>query len=105
MISPGPNENLANRSARVDYQPKHKWRETWLDESHQDFAAWEGDLQFGRIFLDLTSLKKGQWIWAINHIPWQRRTIMPHHGWAVDVREASRLVEETYDRLKVLHGR
>lgn len=43
----------------MDYQPKHKWRETWLDESHQDFAAWEGDLQFGRIFLDLTSLNKG----------------------------------------------
>jgi hypothetical protein len=39
-----------------------------------------------------------------NH-PWQRRTIMPHHGWGVDVREASRLVEETYDGLKVLHGR
>jgi hypothetical protein len=25
---------------------------------------------------------------------------MPHHGWTVDVREASRLVEETYDRLE-----
>lgn len=74
------SDQLAQFIEQALHRNKHKWRETWLDESHQDFAAWEGDLQFGRIFLDLTSLKKGQWIWAINHIPWQRRTIMPHHG-------------------------
>jgi len=88
-----------------EYQPKYKWRETWPGEGHQDFAAWDGDLQFGRILLDLTSQRNGQWIWAINHIPWQRQTIMPHHGWAPSAREGSRLVEGIYEKLKRLHGR
>jgi hypothetical protein len=88
-----------------EYRPKYKWRETWPGEGHQDFAAWDEDLQFGRILEDLTSPKRGQWIWAINHIPWQRQIILPHHGWASTPREASRLVEVTYEKVKQLHGR
>ncbi|MEX2695463.1 hypothetical protein [Rhizobium mongolense] len=38
-----------------EYQPKYKWRETWPGEGHQDFVSVDGDLQFGRIYLDLTS--------------------------------------------------
>ncbi|SEI13936.1 hypothetical protein SAMN05216228_10262 [Rhizobium tibeticum] len=89
----------------TEYRPKYKWRETWPGEGHQDFAAWDEDLQFGRILEDRTSPKRGQWIWAINHIPWQRLTILPHHGWAPTAREASRMVEGTYEKVKQLHCR
>jgi len=87
------------------YKPKYKWRETWPGEGHQDFAAWDGDLQFGRISYDSVTLKKGQWRWALTHIPWVKRRDFVHNGWAPDAREASRLVEELYDRVKATHGR
>jgi hypothetical protein len=95
----------------AEYKPRYRWKETWPGETGmdgkplQDFAAWDGELQFGRISLDETSLKKGQWIWAISYIPWTRKAVFPHHGWAPNARDASRLVEETYDKLKQMHGR
>ncbi|APO72523.1 hypothetical protein IE4872_PD02007 (plasmid) [Rhizobium gallicum] len=53
-----------------EYQPKYKWRETWPGEDHQDVVSLDGDLQFGRIYLDLTSGPPArQWRWAINTIP------------------------------------
>jgi hypothetical protein len=87
------------------YQPRYRWRETWPGEGHQDYQAFDGDQSFGRIQLDKTSHTKiGLWKWNITHIPWVRKYIMPHGGWAADAREASRMVEEHYDRLKELHG-
>ncbi|ULJ76255.1 hypothetical protein [Rhizobium gallicum] len=66
-----------------EYQPKYKWRETWPGEDHQDVVSLDGDLQFGRIYLDLTSGSRArQWRWAINTIPWQRQNILPCNGWA-----------------------
>ncbi|MDP9813011.1 hypothetical protein J2W42_005882 [Rhizobium tibeticum] len=53
-----------------EYQPKYRWKRRQV-KGHQDFAAWDGDSEFGRIVLDLTTPRNGQWIWAINHIPWQ----------------------------------
>ncbi|APO69056.1 hypothetical protein IE4872_CH03463 [Rhizobium gallicum] len=43
-----------------EYQPKYKWRETWLGEGHQDIVSLDGDLQFGRIYLDLTSRSRAR---------------------------------------------
>ncbi|WP_455874550.1 hypothetical protein [Rhizobium yanglingense] len=89
-----------------EYQPKYKWRETWPGEDHQDFVSLDGDLQFVRIYLDLTSGSRArQWRWAINTIPWQRQNILPHNGWEPTAREASRKVEELYEQIKWLHGR
>ena len=33
-----------------------------------------------------------------------RRRIMPQQGWEASAREASRKVEEHYDKLKEMHG-
>ncbi|TCU05373.1 hypothetical protein EV132_13634 [Rhizobium sullae] len=89
-----------------EFQPKYKWRESWPGEGHQDFVSWDGDLQFGRILLDLATASRAlQWRWAINTIPWQRQNILPHSGWAPTAREASRRVEELYEQIKGLHGR
>ncbi|WP_244564758.1 hypothetical protein [Rhizobium sullae] len=77
--------------ATEEYEPKYKWREAWPGEGHQDFVSWDGDLQFGRILLDLTTASRAlQWRWAINTIPWQRQNILPHSGWAPTAREASK---------------
>ncbi|MBB4228509.1 hypothetical protein [Rhizobium mongolense] len=88
-----------------EYQPKYKWRETWPGEGHQDFVSVDGDLQFGRIYLDLTTSSRArQWRWAISAIPGQRQNILPHNGWQPTAREASRKVEELYEQIKALHG-
>jgi hypothetical protein len=90
----------------TEYTPKYKWRETWPGEGHQDFAAWDDDLQFGRILLDTMTLKNGQWRWALSYIPWvKQHGGYVHNGWAPSAREASRLVEELYHRVKAMHGR
>ena len=89
-----------------EYQPKYRWKETWPGEGHQDFQAFEGNQSFGRIQLDKTSGSYiGKWKWNITHIPWVRKHPMPHSGWEETAREASRAVEELYERLKVDHGR
>jgi hypothetical protein len=89
-----------------DYIPRYRWRETWPGEGHQDYEASDGGTSFGRISLDTVTLKKGQWRWAITFIPWVLiHSGYVHNGWAPTAREASRLVEELYDRLKEMHGR
>ncbi|MGO7015936.1 hypothetical protein [Rhizobium leguminosarum] len=88
------------------YQPRYKWRETWPGEGYQEFTGFDGDQSFGRIQQDQTSLGKvGMWKWNITHIPWVRKQIVPHSGWEAMSREASRRVEEHYEKLKGLHGR
>jgi hypothetical protein len=93
--------------AKNQYEPRYKWRETWPGEGHQDFAAWDGEESFGRIQLDtITHNRKGKWKWNVTHISWVRiHKGYVHGGWADDAREASRMVEELYDRLKDMHGR
>lgn len=39
-----------------------------------------------------------------SHIPWRRQTVMANRGWAPNAREAAQLVEETYEKLKQMHG-
>lgn len=86
------------------YSPRYKWRETWPGESHQDYVALDGELSFGRIQLDKTShMKIGLWKWNITHIPWVKKHLTPHSGWAPDAREAARHVEELYQQLRELH--
>ncbi|MDR7148031.1 hypothetical protein [Rhizobium sp. BE258] len=90
----------------MEYKPKYRWKETWPGEGQEDYEAFDVDKSFGRIQIDKTSdTKIGQWKWNITHIDWARQHILPHGGWAPDAREASRMVEEHYEKLKKLHGR
>jgi hypothetical protein len=89
-----------------EYVPRYKWRETWPGEGHQDFVGVDGDEIFGRIMLDTTThTKKGKWMWSGGFLRWKRIRVMPQSGWAETAREASREVEEHYEKTKAANGR
>jgi hypothetical protein len=86
------------------YSPRYKWRETWPGEGKQDFTGYDGEYVVGRIRLDTTTHGKGgMWQWNGGFGRWIRKRILPQNGWAETAREASRLAEEHYERLKELH--
>lgn len=88
-----------------EYRPHYKWRETWAGEGRQDFEGFDGEQRFGRIQLDIAgSGTLGMWKWNTTHIPWVRKHVMVQSGWEDSAREAARMAEEHYDRLKELHG-
>jgi len=87
------------------YQPRYKWQETWPGGGKQDFVGYDGKEIVGRIQVDqTTSGKENQWRWNGGFASWIRRRIMPQQGWEATAREASRKVEEHYDKLKEMHG-
>ncbi|MBB3977352.1 hypothetical protein GGQ64_002558 [Rhizobium azooxidifex] len=54
----------------MTWQKKYRWVRTWGDETgidgkpHEDYQGFDGEQNVGRIFLDLQTLKEGQWRWA-----------------------------------------
>jgi hypothetical protein len=87
-----------------NYQPKYKWRETWPGEGHQDFAAWDGETPVGRIRLEESGPMNGRWHWSGNGGPNVKRRLTPNTGYVATAREASRMVEDYYDRLMASNG-
>jgi hypothetical protein len=89
-----------------DYRPKYKWRETWPGETGldgeplQDFQGWDGDVSVGRIRLEDAGPMKGKWQWS-GHGSQKgiRKRLLPHQGYVATAREASRMVEDYYERL------
>jgi hypothetical protein len=83
------------------YKPKYKWCETWRGENRQDFIGLDHEEVIGRIHLDQTTPDKtGLWRWNVCPSPWVHQRIKPPHGWAETRRNASRLVETHYEKLK-----
>ena len=90
----------------IEYRPKYKWRETWPGETGrdakalQDFQGWDGETPVGRIGLDYAGPMSGMWNWCG---PGSKRGIkkrlLPHQGYVATAREASRVVEDYYERL------
>lgn len=85
-------------------EPRYSWRETWAGEGHQDYAAWDGPRQFGRIFYEDAGPTKGLWRWAISHIDGVKRPLPDHHGYAKSARHAAAKVEDHYERLAEHNG-
>jgi hypothetical protein len=90
-----------------DWQKKYRWRRTWPDETDldgkpfEDYCAFDGDLNAGRIRLDRESLKKGQWRWSGSYPPSFRGSpIMPNAGYARTAADAAKAAEEYWDRMK-----
>jgi hypothetical protein len=89
-----------------EYIPRYKWRATWPDEPRQDFVGEDEGEIFGRIRLDTTTHnRQGMWMWNSGFSSWIKKRVMPQSGWAETAREASRMVEEHYERLKAENGR
>lgn len=46
---------------------KYKWRHAWKEKSGDDFAAFDGDLQIGRIFKCRAGNggTEGRWFWIV----------------------------------------
>jgi hypothetical protein len=92
-----------------DYRPKYKWRETWPGETGldgtplQDFQGWVGDVPVGRIRLEDAGPMKVTWQWS-GHGGRVRQRLTPHQGYAATAREASRMVEDYYERLLRYNG-
>ena len=85
-------------------EPRYPWRETWPGEGHEDYAAWDGDRQFGRISFESAGATKGKWRWSIAYIRGNRANISPHNGWADNARMAAMLVEDTYEQMMQASG-
>jgi hypothetical protein len=96
----------AETSSDEEYTPRYKWRETWPGEGHQDFEGYDGKDVVGRIQIDeTTSGKEKMWRWNGGFASWIRRRLKPQEGWMPTPREAARMAEEHYDKLKEMHGR
>lgn len=86
-------------------RPRYAWRDTWPDEGHRDYAAWDGARQFGRIMHEANGPMKNQWRWSISHIDGVKRHLdAPHNGWAASPRLAAAKVEDHYEALMALNG-
>jgi hypothetical protein len=85
-------------------EPRYRWRETWPNEGHEDYRAWDGDRSFGRIMLEVTGTMRTKWRWSISHIDGVKQTILPHNGWADYPRVAAAKVEDTYEQIAALNG-
>ena len=89
----------------MEWRKKYRWARTWQDERgidgrpHEDYVGFDGDDMIGRIYLDVQTLKKGQWRWAAGYLKGVA-PIMPHSGWLPTARDAARQVEEYWDRMK-----
>ena len=91
----------------MDYQPKHKWRRTKIDDNDvptdNDWYGYDGEIDVGRVQLQPHAPMKGQWMWSANG-PRVPNRLLPHQGFEREGREAMRKVEEYYDRLLAHNG-
>ena len=90
----------------IEYRPKYKWRETWPGETGrdakalQDFQGWDGETPVGRIRLEDAGPMEGKWQWS-GHGSKRgiKKRLLPHQGYVATARDASRVVEDYYERL------
>ena len=84
---------------------KYRWARTWPDDRDwqgkavEDYVAFDGELNIGRIYLDQQTLRKSQWRWAGGYPVGYRTVIMPNSGWLPTSALAAQQVEEYWDRM------
>lgn len=83
----------------TEYQPRYRWRPDSPDTPN-DFLGHENGRVFGRIRLMNGGPSDGQWWWILNHQDLRLEFNTGNAGLAENAREASRYVEEMYDRAK-----
>lgn len=90
-----------------EHQPKYNWRETWPSQNRQDYIGLDGEEVVGRIQLEQTTskYKVGLWRWNVSSSWLARQRSKLPQGWAETAREAMRLAEEHYEKLKQRHRR
>lgn len=88
------------------YQRRHMWIRTWGTETglngqpHEDYSCIvEGEI-VGRISAQYAGPTKGTFKWDGGHSRRIRVNVLPQGGYAPDVHEAARKVEEHYDLLR-----
>ena len=88
------------------YQRRHEWLRTWPGEKRlngellNDFVCIvEGEI-VGRISEQETGPMRGTYKWDGGHSRRIRVNVLPQGGYARDVHEAARKVEEHYDLLR-----
>lgn len=90
-----------------EWTKKYRWVRTWGDERgidgkpHEDFQAWDGDEDAGRIFLERAGPTKGLWRWAGRYPRgWKGSPIQPNAGYKPTAAEAAETVEAYWDQMK-----
>jgi len=88
------------------YQRRHMWIRTWGTETglngqpHEDYSCIvEGEI-VGRISAQYAGPTKGTFKWDGGHSRRIRAKVLPQGGYAPDVHEAARKVEDHYDLLR-----
>jgi hypothetical protein len=86
----------------MEWQKKYRWRRTWGKETGlngkllEDYQAFDGDVEIGRIYLDQQTLKAGRYYWAIQY-PKGGKPFLPNFGWETTAAEAAKVVEDLWD--------
>lgn len=92
----------------MTWQKKYRWTETWAGEGHEDWTAFDGEIQIGRIMRDLaTHNHKGMFMWSggLSGVKGFGRRLMPHQGWEAEHWQAAKAVEDWYDEMRKRNGR
>ncbi|WP_105437680.1 hypothetical protein [Neorhizobium sp. T25_13] len=89
------------------YQPGYQWKRTQIDENDPptdlDWIGYDGVGAVGRIRKEMHGPTKGKWHWA-GWVPRNLKgtTPTPNAGYCETAREATRMVEEYWDRCKAV---
>jgi hypothetical protein len=89
----------------MEWQKKYHWQRTWGKETGldrkllEDYQAFDGDVEIGRIYLDQQTLKAGRWMWSIQY-PKGGKPYQPNFGWETTAAEAAKVVEDLWDEQK-----
>ena len=93
----------------MTWQKKYIWgRTTFGDElptelGRDDYCGYDGDQYIGRIFYETGGPTKGLWRWAgACPRPMRGSPNMPNCGYAPTAADAARIVEDYWDRMKVV---
>ncbi|WP_313665765.1 hypothetical protein [Shinella sp.] len=82
----------------MPWKRKYRWVHTAPDIAKEDWCAFHDGLCIGRVSRDLTSLKRGMFMWSGNCSDWWGfKGPTPHSGRTVEAWEAAKAVEDWYD--------
>lgn len=83
----------------TEYKPRYRWRAT-APETVNQFSGYDQGMCFGRIYVMQGGVSDGQWWWTMNHPDLSPDFYIGKSGLEETAREASRRVEEMYDKAK-----
>lgn len=82
----------------MPWKRKYRWVHTCPDLAKEDWCAFHDGLCIGRVSRDLTSLKRGTFMWNGNCSDWLGfKGPTPSSGRTVEAWEAAKAVEDWYD--------